>query len=172
MEAHGVDRAGLIRSCGLAYRGSRSRWTIMPPVALKAHCSWVPILVQCSLITRGAVRSVLVITSTPRTPSECSPLPLGLVAQISQDPPTQMEGDPMVRQVGKRVGVALAMLCLVATLAGAVEMTCRASDGKGNCTAGSGPDGKEIVVVGTGIAVGEKMDCTDKGTVIECTAKK
>jgi hypothetical protein len=51
-------------------------------------------------------------------------------------------------------------------------MTCRASDGKGNCTAGSGPDGKEVVVVGTGIAVGEKMDCIDKGTVIECTKKQ
>ena len=78
----------------------------------------------------------------------------------------------MVRQFGKMVGVALAMLCLVATLAGAVEMTCRASDGKGNCTAGSGPDGKEVVVVGTGIAVGEKMDCIDKGNVIECTPKR
>jgi hypothetical protein len=83
-----------------------------------------------------------------------------------------MKGDPMLRQFGKMVGVALAMLCLVSTLAGAVEMTCRASDGKGNCTAGSGPDGKEVVVVGTGIAVGEKMDCIDKGTVIECTKKQ
>ena len=78
----------------------------------------------------------------------------------------------MVRQFGKTVGVALAMLCLVSTLAGAVEMTCRASDGKGNCTAGAGPDGKEVVVVGTGIAVGETMDCIDKGTLIECTAKR
>ena len=78
----------------------------------------------------------------------------------------------MVRQFGKMVGVALAMLCLVSTLAGAVEMTCRASDGKGSCTAGSGPDGKEVVVVGTGIAVGEKMDCIDKGTLIECTKKQ
>ena len=78
----------------------------------------------------------------------------------------------MLRQGGKMVGVALVMLCLVATLAGAVEMTCRASDGKGNCTAGSGPDGKEVVVVGSGIAVGEKMDCIDKGTVIECTKKQ
>jgi len=144
----------------------------MTHVALKAHCSWVPILVQCPLLTRGAVRSVLVITSTQRMPSECSPLPLGLVAQISQDPTTQMEGDPMLRRFGKTVGVALAMLCLVSTLAGAVEMTCRASDGKGNCTAGSGPDGKEVVVVGTGISVGEKMDCVDKGNVIECTAKR
>jgi Las17-binding protein actin regulator len=76
----------------------------------------------------------------------------------------------MVRQCGKTVGVALAMLCLVSTLAGAVEMTCRASDGKGNCTAGSGPDGKEVVVVGTGINVGEKMECVDKGNVIACTA--
>jgi hypothetical protein len=69
----------------------------------------------------------------------------------------------MLRQFGKMVGVALAMLCLVSTLAGAVEMTCRASDGKGNCTAGSGPDGKEVVVVGTGIAVGEKWTVSTKG---------
>ena len=78
----------------------------------------------------------------------------------------------MVRQVGKTVGVALAMLCLVSTLAGAAEMTCTASDGKGNCTAAVGPDGKVVVVVGTGIEVGQKMDCVDKGNAIECTAKK
>jgi hypothetical protein len=66
------------------------------------------------------------------------------------------------------VGMALAMLCLVSTLAGAVEMTCRASDGKGNCTAGSGPDGKEVVIVGTGIAVGEKMDCIQQFPLMTC----
>ena len=78
----------------------------------------------------------------------------------------------MLRQWGKTVGGALAGLCLVATVAVAGEMTCTASDGKGNCTAAAGPDGKVVVVVGEGVKVGEKMDCVDKGGLIECTAKR
>ena len=78
----------------------------------------------------------------------------------------------MLRQFGKMVGLALAMLCLVSTLAIAAEMTCAASDGKGNCTAAVGPDGKVVVVVGIGIEVGDKMDCVDKGNAIECTKKQ
>ncbi len=78
----------------------------------------------------------------------------------------------MLRQLGKTVGGALAGLCLVATVAVAGEMTCTASDGKGNCTAAAGPDGKVVVVVGEGVKVGEKMDCVDKGGLIECTAKR
>ena len=42
---------------------------IMAPVALKAHCSEVPLLVQCPLLTRGAVRSGLVLTHTQREAS-------------------------------------------------------------------------------------------------------
>jgi len=49
-------------------------------------------------------------------------------------------------------------------------MTCTASDGKGNCTAATGPDGKVVVVVGEGVKVGEKMDCTHIGTTIDCKA--
>jgi lipid-binding SYLF domain-containing protein len=64
----------------------------------------------------------------------------------------------------------LAVLCLVSTVAVAAEMTCTASDGKGNCTAAAGPDGKVVVVVGEGVKVGDKMDCVDKGSVIDCTA--
>jgi hypothetical protein len=78
----------------------------------------------------------------------------------------------MLRQFGKTFGGALAVLCLVSTWAVAAEMTCTASDGKGNCTAAAGPDGKVVVVVGEGVKVGEKMDCADKGSVIECTAKR
>ncbi len=63
----------------------------------------------------------------------------------------------MLRQLGKTVGGALAVL---------------SSDGKGNCTAAAGPDGKVVVVVGEGVKVGEKMDCVDKGGLIECTAKR
>ena len=76
----------------------------------------------------------------------------------------------MLRTIGKTVGGALAVLCLVSTLAVADEMTCTAGDGKGNCTAATGPDGKVIVVVGEGVKVGEKMDCVDRGTMIACQA--
>ena len=74
----------------------------------------------------------------------------------------------MLRQFGKIVGGAIAVLCLVSTLAVADEMTCTASDGKGNCTAATGPDGKVVVVVGEGVKVGEKMDCMHVGTTIDC----
>ena len=50
------------------------------------------------------------------------------------------------------------------------EMTCTASDGKGNCTTATGADGTPVVVVGEGVKVGEKMDCVDRGTMIACQA--
>jgi lipid-binding SYLF domain-containing protein len=77
----------------------------------------------------------------------------------------------MLHQCGKTIGGGLAVLWLVATWAVAAEMTCTASDGKGNCTAAVGADGKAVVVVGEGIKVGDKMACVDKGTVINCTAQ-
>ena len=51
-------------------------------------------------------------------------------------------------------------------------MTCTASDGKGNCTAATGPDGTKLVVVGEGLKVGERMDCQDRGTMIDCHAER
>src|SRR5262245_45003703 len=77
----------------------------------------------------------------------------------------------MLRQCGKTVEGVLAVLCLVPTWAVAVEMTCRASDGKGNCTAATGPDGKEVVVVGEGLKPGDKMECVDRGALIDCMAQ-
>jgi len=47
-------------------------------------------------------------------------------------------------------------------------MTCTASDGKGNCTAAVGTDGKVIVVVGDGVQVGDKVTCQNKGYMISC----
>ena len=76
----------------------------------------------------------------------------------------------MLRTLGKTVGGALAMLCLVSTLAVADEMVCTASDGKGSCTAVTGSDGKVIVVVGEGVKVGEQVSCVDAGYMINCTA--
>ena len=76
----------------------------------------------------------------------------------------------MLRQFGKTLGGALALVCLVSTLALAEEMTCTASDGKGTCTTATGADGTPVVVVGEGVKVGEKMDCVDRGTMIACQA--
>jgi len=63
------------------------------------------------------------------------------------------------------------VLCLVSTMAMAVEMTCIASDGKGNCTAATGPDGREVVVVGEGLKPGDKMECVERATLIDCMAQ-
>jgi len=77
----------------------------------------------------------------------------------------------MLHQCGKIVGGMFVVLCLVSTMAMAVEMTCMASDGKGNCTAATGPGGKEVVVVGEGLKPGDKMECVDRGTLIDCIAQ-
>ena len=100
---------------------------------------------------------------------------------------------------GKTLRGLLAVLCLLSTVAKAAQrtctasdrgtlincqavprvaplaaetqqMTCMASDGKGNCTAASGPDGTTVVVVGEGLKVGERMECQDRGTLIDCHA--
>ena len=78
----------------------------------------------------------------------------------------------MLRILGKTVGSALAVLCLVATLAVAaeegMEMPCVKSDGKGNCVVGTMPDGKDLVLVGSGMKVGEKMLCHHRDNMIHC----
>jgi hypothetical protein len=77
----------------------------------------------------------------------------------------------MLRNVGKTLGGAIAVLCLVSTLAVATEMTCAKDDGKGDCIAATGPDGQTIVVVGEGVKTGEPMDCVDRGNIIACQAR-
>jgi predicted ribosome-associated RNA-binding protein Tma20 len=49
-------------------------------------------------------------------------------------------------------------------------MTCAKDDGKGDCIAATGPDGKTVVVVGEGLKVGETMNCVDRGNIIACQA--
>jgi hypothetical protein len=77
----------------------------------------------------------------------------------------------MLRTIGKTVGGALAVLCLVSTLAVATERICTTSDGKGNCTAAIGTDGRVAVVVGEGVKVGERVVCVDRGYGNFCTTK-
>ena len=74
----------------------------------------------------------------------------------------------MLRILGKTLGSAFAVLCLISSLAVATEMTCAKDDGKGNCVAATDPDGRAIVVVGEGLKTGEQMDCVDRGNMIAC----
>jgi predicted ribosome-associated RNA-binding protein Tma20 len=74
----------------------------------------------------------------------------------------------MRRILGKTLGSAIAMLCLVSSLATATEMTCAKDDGKGTCIAATDPDGKTVVVVGEGLKTGEQMACEDRGNMIAC----
>src|SRR5262245_34312152 len=62
--------------------------------------------------------------------------------QMAHHTTASTRSKPMLHQFGKTLGGAMAVLCLVSTLAMADEMTCTAGDGKGNCTAATGPDGK------------------------------
>ena len=78
----------------------------------------------------------------------------------------------MVRYIGKTLGSALAVLCLVATLAGAAEMTCAQDDGKGTCTGATTADGKTLVVVGPDLKKGDRMDCMDTAGKISCKPLK
>ena len=74
----------------------------------------------------------------------------------------------MLRILGKTFGSAIAVLCLVSSLAVATEMTCAKDNGKGQCIAATGADGTTVVVVGDGLKVGEQMDCEDRGNMIAC----
>jgi hypothetical protein len=78
----------------------------------------------------------------------------------------------MLRTFVKALGSALAVVYLVSTLAVAaeegMEMTCTASDGKGNCVVGKMPDGKDLVLVGSGLKVGEKILCHHRENLIHC----
>jgi hypothetical protein len=66
------------------------------------------------------------------------------------------------------------MLCLVTTLAVAADdkegmkMTCVKTDGSGNCTVGTMPDGKELVLVGSGLKQGETMLCHHRQNMLHC----
>jgi hypothetical protein len=47
-------------------------------------------------------------------------------------------------------------------------LTCTRDNGKGDCVAAAGPDGKEFVVNGEGLKAGASMNCVDRGNIVEC----
>jgi Spy/CpxP family protein refolding chaperone len=50
----------------------------------------------------------------------------------------------------------------------AMRMICSKDNGKGNCVAARGADGREIVVVGEGLESGASMTCVDRGNMVDC----
>jgi hypothetical protein len=81
----------------------------------------------------------------------------------------------MLRTLGKALGSALVVLCLVSTLAVAaeekkeegMEMICTGTNNKGVCK-WSEMNGLEVPVVGPGVKEGEKMICRHKEYVNYC----
>jgi hypothetical protein len=49
-----------------------------------------------------------------------------------------------------------------------MTVVCARDDGKGDCVAARGPDGKEFVVVGKGLKSGATMSCVDRGNMVHC----
>jgi len=73
----------------------------------------------------------------------------------------------MIYKLAKTLACLVAVLCVVSTLAVAAEMTCTKADEKG-CTMAKGADGKEMAVMGTGMKMGDKMECMSKDGKMEC----
>lgn len=73
----------------------------------------------------------------------------------------------MIQKLTKTLGLAVAALCVISTLAVAGEMTCTKADEKG-CIMAKGADGKEMVVMGAGMKMGDKMDCMTKEGKMDC----
>jgi len=49
-----------------------------------------------------------------------------------------------------------------------MTLICTKDDGKGDCVAATGTDGKEYVVVGEGLKSGATMTCVDRGNIVDC----
>ena len=99
----------------------------------------------------------------------------------------------MLQTIGKRVGEALAVLCLVSALVGCggwpfhsassesqtqyqqsqaqyqgQTMTCTQVDTRGNCIRGRGADNRVVVLFGENIHRGDQMTCVNDGATMHC----
>lgn len=83
-----------------------------------------------------------------------------------------------------KLGIALASLCLVATLATAggqkgtpsqakgSEMTCTQEDVRGTCTAVTKPDGTTVAVQVANAHIGDKVMCAQTDQGMQCTRQE
>ena len=82
----------------------------------------------------------------------------------AQNPaPTQYPSQPMAPQTGNTTPQQGHRQD-----ANPMMLTCTRDNGKGDCVAAKGADGKEFVVVGEGLKSGASMTCVDRGNVVHC----
>jgi hypothetical protein len=121
--------------------------------------------------TVGSALAALCLVSTlamAQSQSSQPPISQGQNPAMNQErvqnpAPTQYPSQPMTPQTGNTTPQqghrqdANSML-----------LTCSRDDGKGDCVAARGADGKEFVVVGEGLKSGASMTCVDRGNVVHC----
>jgi hypothetical protein len=86
---------------------------------------------------------------------------------IAQTPMTPQTGNTTPQQ-GHRQGSSTESQMEKTSQGQRMRLTCTRDDGKGNCTAATGADGKEFVVNGEGLKSGATMSCVDRGSVVDC----
>jgi hypothetical protein len=86
---------------------------------------------------------------------------------IAQTPMTPQTGNTTPQQ-GHRQGSSTERQMQKTSEGERMRLTCTKDDGKGNCTAATGANGKEFVVNGEGLKSGATMSCIDRGSVVDC----
>jgi hypothetical protein len=86
----------------------------------------------------------------------------------TQQPPTQSPSQPMTPQHGNTTPQQGHRQTATENRP-IMKMTCIKDNGKGDCVAATGTDGKEMVVNGEGLKSGAMMNCVDRGNVVECS---
>ena len=113
--------------------------------------------------TVGSAMAALCLVSTLAMAQSQSQNPATNQERVQNPAPTQYPSQPMAPQTGNTTPQqghrqdANPML-----------LTCSKDNGKGNCVAAKGADGKEFVVNGEGLKSGASMSCVDRGNVVEC----
>ena len=73
----------------------------------------------------------------------------------------------MRRTMAKTLACAVAVLCVVSTLALAEEMTCSKDNGK-DCIMAKDANGDEVEVMVSGVKAGDKLTCTQTRDRMMC----
>jgi hypothetical protein len=121
--------------------------------------------------TVGSALAALCLVSTlamAQSQSSQPPISQGQNPAMNQErvqnpAPTQYPSQPMAPQTGNTTPQQGHRQD-----ANARMLTCSRDNGKGDCVAAMGADGKEFVVNGEGLKAGASMSCVDRGNVVEC----
>ena len=125
----------------------------------------------------GSAMATLCLVSTlaiAQSQSSAPPVPQGQNPNVQQEqkqypaqPMTPQTGNTTPQQGHRQQGATESQM-QKGSESLRIRLTCTRDDGKGNCTAATGKDGKEFVVNGEGLKSGATMTCIDRGTVVDC----